>query len=386
MTQVYVGLNHGSKKYREIGPAVWQMIWLALLSMLITFPPSHLFSPLFFEGSAVSSTANTYFNTMMVANFLFPLGTALSAYFIGQGRMRIIFLTTLISHGLNIGLDYVFIFGIKGIFPSLGIFGAALATGISQAIFCIVLFLTFIRKNERISYGTGVFHFNWDLFWPQLRVGLPRAIARMFVLAAWAGCSRIMTMKGGDHLMVLSVGGTLIILFTFFSDGMLQGLITVASNLMGSKEYSKIWKLVRSGFIFLFGLTALLSIPYLIYPEWTLSFLLPKTPSPQTMQVLKKSCMWLWLFFFCNGFNIIGMSLVTASRDVWFYLFSNIFVWLTSFAPVYIVMNILNWSPDKLWLIMALDAFIYGTIFMLRSTKEKWKEIDQEAKADALLN
>ncbi|NGX37369.1 MAG: hypothetical protein K1000chlam2_00523 [Chlamydiae bacterium] len=385
MSQVFVGLDYGSKNYQSIGPTVWQMIWLALFSILITFPPSQFFAPYFFEGSAVSHTANTYFSTMMVANFLFPLGTAISAYFIGQGRTRIIFLTTLLSHGLNVGLDYIFIFGIEGVFPSLGIFGAALATGISQAVFCVVLFMFFIRKKERTSYGTGIFHFNWNLFWPQLRIGLPRAIARMFILTAWVSCSRVMTMKGGDYLMVLSVGGTLILLFTFFNDGMLQGMITIASNLMGAKQYQKIWKLARSALISILVASALLSIPYLVFPEWTLSFLVATPPSPQTLQILKKSCIWLWLFFFCYGFSIIGISLVTASRDVGFYLISNIFVWLTSYVPVYIAMNFLNWTPDKLWLIMALDSLIYGTIFLLRSRKEKWKEIDPAPESEALL-
>lgn len=378
MAQVFVGLHLGSNRKDQIGATIWQMIWLSILSMLVTFPSSQFVAPFFFEGTAIRDCANTYFTTMMAFNFLFPLGTAISAYFIGQGRTGIIFLTTLVAHSLNIGLDYLFIFGVEGLFAPMGIFGAALATGIAQGLFCLVLLLLFLRKKEREVFGTDKYKFDWDNFWGQLRIGLPRAIARIIILTTWVSISRIMTMKGGDHLMVLSIGGSLILLFTFINDGMCQGMITIASNILGSKDYPAMWRLVRSGLTLLVSTTALISIPLLVFPDFTLSFFFSSAPNPATLAILKRACLWIWLFFFCYGFNAIGLSLVTAARDVTFYMFAIIFAWITSYLPAYFGMKIFNWSPDKLWLIMAFDSLIFGTVFLIRASKEKWKEVDQE--------
>ncbi len=372
MSQVFVGLYYGAEKLHKIGPTIWQMIWLCFFSMLITLPASQFVAPFFFGGTSVQAEATTYFNTMMAVNFFFPLGTALTCYFTGQGRVRIIFLTTLISHGFNIGLDYIFIFGIEGYLPSMGVFGAALATGIAQLTFCVILFCAFLRKKERETYGTSNYHFDWGNFWEQLQVGLPRAIARIIILSSWAAISRIMTLKNGDYLLVLSIGGTLMLFFTFINDGMLQGMITIASNLIGSKNYDRIWKLARSGLIFLMFTTGLLAIPYLVFPIETLS-IFAFSPNPESMAILKKSCIWLWVFCFCYGFNAVGLSLVTASRDLTFYLLSIMFVWTTSFLPVYLGMYVFNFTPDKLWLIMAIDSFLYGIIFFVRASKEKWR-------------
>ncbi|MBS0629046.1 MAG: hypothetical protein JSS30_02335 [Verrucomicrobia bacterium] len=384
MAQVFVGLQYGSRQTDQIGASVWQMIWLSFLSMLVTLPSSQFVAPFFFEGTTIRDPANTYFMTMMAMNFLFPLGTAISSYFIGQGRTGVILLTTLIAHSVNIVLDYFFIFGIKGVLAPMGVFGAALATGIAQGVFCLILFILFLRKKEREMFGTNQYKFDWENFWGQLRIGLPRAIARIIILTAWVSTARIMTLKGGDHLMVLSIGGTLILFFTFINDGMLQGMITIASYVLGAKEYSYMWKLVRSGMILLLSTTALLSIPMLAVPELTLSFFFPTPPSPETMIVLKKSCLWIWFFFFCYGFNAVGLSLVTAARDVTFYMFTILFVWLTSYLPAYLAMNVFNWSPDKLWLIMACDSFIFGAAFLIRATKEKWKEIDKNLELENL--
>jgi len=185
-----------------------------------------------------------------------------------------------------------------------------------------------------------------------------------------------MTLKGGDYLMVLSIGGTLILFFTFINDGMLQGMITIGSNSLGAKDYPAMWKLVRSGMTFLLITSSVLSLPLLLFPEFTLSFFFHSALPPETMLILKRSCIWIWVFFFCYGFNAIGLSLVTAARDVTFYMFAIIFVWVTSYFPAYLAMNVFNWSPDKLWLIMSCDSFIFGAAFLYRASKEKWKEID----------
>lgn len=383
MTQVFIGLYCGSKQYERIGPSVWQMIWLSLFSMLITLPLSQFVAPYFFKDSLIQEYASPYFTTFMIFNFLFPLGTTLSSYFMGKGKTKIIFLTTLASHSLNIGLDYFLIFGIQGIFPPLGVLGAAIASILAQILFCTILLFAFLRKRERETYRTDRYLFDWNNFWGQLRVGLPRAIARIIILTSWVCISRLMTFKGGDYLLVLSVGGSLILLFTFINDGMQQGLVTVFSHLMGSKDYTKIWKSVRSGFILLVLTTGILAIPYLFFPNLTLSFLCSNAVSPESYAILKKSCIWLWAFFFCYGFNALGVSLVTASRDIAFYTFSIMFVWFTSYFPVYFSMNLFGASPDKLWLLMALDSFAFGLLFLHRASKEKWKERKGDYEAQA---
>jgi len=374
MGQVFVGLYYGSKRFEKIGPAIWQIIWMCLFSMLLTLPLSQFVAPYFFGGTTVQEHATLYFSTIMFVNFLFPLGTAISVFFIGQGRMHIVFATTLISHGINIGLDYLFIFGFPGIIPSMGVFGAAVATAISQLIYCAILMGAFLQKKERKRFGTGNYTIHWNQFWNQFRTGVPRAIGRLIVLTAWVSISRLMTLKGGEYLMVLSIGSTLILLFTFINDGMHQGMITIASNIMGKRDFAKLWRLVRSGLSLLAVTTALLSIPYVIFPDLTLSFFFSDPLGPETLRILRRACIWLWVFFFCYGFNIIGLSLIIAARDMSFYLLSIPFVWLTSFVPVYFAMNKWNWSPDTIWFIMALDSLIFGIAFILRSSKEKWKE------------
>lgn len=372
VVQVFVGLFHGAKKLDQIGPYVWQMIWFSVLSMAFTLPLSGIIAPFFFNGTAIKELSTTYFATLMAANFLFPLGAALSSFFIGRGKTRIILYSTLSAYALNVLLDYLLIFGIPGLLKPLGIFGAALANIISQSSLCILLFIFFLRREERERFGTHKWRINWPAFWEQIRFGMPRAIARILLLAAWVCTARIMTLKGGDYLMVLSVGGSLILLFTFINDGICQGMITVASHAIGSGKTEAVWQMVRSALLILLMMGSIMAIPYLFFPKWTLTAFFPNSLSPESFAILKRSCYWLWIFFCTYGFNAIGFSLVTASRDMFFYVIAMCFVWLTTYIPAHLAFNVWNWPADTLWLIMAMDSLIFGVVFLLRSRQERW--------------
>ena len=371
MAQVFVGLYMGANQRHEIGRTIWQMIWFSLISMVITIPLGMMAGSFYFSGTPVAESGSLYFSVMNYGNFLFPLATALSSYYIGRGKVRIIFICTFFSNMLNIGLDYVMIFGIPGILPSMGIYGAALATVFSQTTFCIILLAFFLRKKERDNFGTGNFAFKWKPFWKLTRLGLIRAVARIMILADWVAITHIMSLKGEDYLLVLSVGSTLILLFTFINDGMCQGMITMASNLMGAGKWKYLRKMVISSVLFLVGATLLLSIPYFISPEYVIALFNKGPLTPQKMAMLKSACIGLWLYFLGYGFNAIGLSLITAARDIKFYLVAVSFVWLTSFTPIYVGMNFFNWPAETLWYVMAFDSFAIGVILFLR-TKKKW--------------
>ena len=77
----------------------------------------------------------------------------------------------------NIILDPLFIFGI-GIFPKMGIAGAALATIISQALAFVLILFYLYRKNHIISPKIKDFKFIGELLWKLVKIGLGRYTTR----------------------------------------------------------------------------------------------------------------------------------------------------------------------------------------------------------------
>lgn len=157
--QIFVGQYNGAGKLDNIGSVIWQMIWFSLLSMLVVGPLSLPICELFFQNTAIKNEVIPCFRFLIIVNFLFPLGVALSTFYFGQGRTKEVFLASLASNIVHIVLDFTFIFGIKGFFSPLGARGAVFAYGIAQFFFCALLFWGFLRPEHRRLYGTAQFSF-----------------------------------------------------------------------------------------------------------------------------------------------------------------------------------------------------------------------------------
>jgi MATE family multidrug resistance protein len=156
IAEVYVGKYNGANEGDKIGPLVWQMIWFSLITAIV-FIPVGLFCGKLFLPEEYYHHGLLYFKTIMIFGPLFPLVAALSSFFIGQGKVKIITLSTLVVNIINIIFAYVFIFGIEGVIPAMGTFGAALALGFSILLQAIFLFAVFINKKYRILNNTGCF-------------------------------------------------------------------------------------------------------------------------------------------------------------------------------------------------------------------------------------
>ncbi|GAJ18571.1 unnamed protein product [marine sediment metagenome] len=118
-------------------------------------------------------------------------------------------------------LDPILIFG-WGPFPSMGISGACLATGIGMLSQIFVLFVLFLKKDNRKSFGTGNFALHWETFWKMIRIGSPEALATTLEFGAWATFYSLLSGLGAVHILVVSVGQSMLMAFFFFGIGLEQ--------------------------------------------------------------------------------------------------------------------------------------------------------------------
>ncbi|MGH2612417.1 MAG: MATE family efflux transporter, partial [Rhabdochlamydiaceae bacterium] len=351
IAQVFVGQQKGQGASFEVGTYVWQMVWFSFFSLAITLPVGLLMAPLYFAGTSVQDSGMMYFEGMMYANFLFPLGAALSSFFIGLGKTRFIVCAVLISQGVHLLLDFLLIFGIHGLLPPLGVQGAIIATIFSQVLFCFILLSVFLRRSNREEYGTGSYRLKWDLLYQSLKIGLPSALGKLSVLCAWAATAKIMVAKGEAYLSVLTIGSSFALFFLFINEGIGKAITTIASYLIGAKKWDSLsWKLTQSTLKFLGILSLILFGPFILFPKTTLLFFFPSLPLGEQLQLLILSLGWIWIYAFTNGISFIGVGLLTATQQTFFYMVICNLSWITYFIIFYGT-NHFHWPADRLWLV-----------------------------------
>ena len=175
-TSVFISQYYAKKKYASVTISLWQGIFLAILSSLVLAgltPLGKAIINAFGHDAPVRALELKYFAILNIFGGLAVINNALASFFSGRGKTKIPMWAAVVGNIVNIGLDYVMIFGKLG-FPAMGIEGAAWATIIGSAsitlIFCTLIFAGKVRKAFKVSRLAGFYK---PVFSRLLRFGLP---------------------------------------------------------------------------------------------------------------------------------------------------------------------------------------------------------------------
>ncbi len=370
INQVFIGRSLGNGKIQNIGPYTWQMIWGSLLTFFLIFPAA-IAGKLYFANTEVKSLGETYFSIMMLGNFLFPLGAALAAFQLGLGKTKVLSLVALVSNLLNVILDYYLINGVTGIFNPLGVKGAAIATLISQAVYCLILFFLFVNNPLKKEYRTKDFYFRPSLFKECSRIGIASSLSRLMSLFFWTLSMNIIVSKGGDYITLISFGSTIWILTSTINEAITKSLTTFFSYFLGQSNWKYVWKSLRSGVLLLVFAFCLLALPFLVYKQYLIEMVVgTNIIDSSTIGFLRLACCWLWITFLLEGIMFSLVNLIIAMKETTYLLKATTVInFSTLYLFVYLIFKFGDLSPDKVWTLVWLSFLIGIPTHLIKITK-----------------
>ena len=175
-TSVFISQFYAKKKYASVTVSLWQGVLLALISSLLLAaltPIGYAIINAFGHEAQVRVLELKYFGLLNLFGGVAVINNALAGFFSGRGYTKVPMWTAIVGNIINIGLDYIMIFGKLG-FPEMGIAGATWGTIISQgimlAIFGTLIFSSRNRKEYKIGKLVG---FCKPVFSRLVRFGLP---------------------------------------------------------------------------------------------------------------------------------------------------------------------------------------------------------------------
>ncbi|PWU05402.1 MAG: hypothetical protein C5B43_03345 [Verrucomicrobia bacterium] len=379
IAEVFVGQHNGAGRLAKIGEPVWQMIWFAVMSIGIFWPAGLFLGDLFLTKEA-TSIGIPYYKILMLFGPAVPLIGALSAFHVGRGKTLIVTIIAASGNSLNLLLAYLFVFGLDGFIPSMGVAGAAIATGISQVSQVIVLFILFLRPKHRETYGTNNFHFNKKVFFSCLKIGGPNAVAFAIGIASWAFFSDLIASTGIAYMTALTICQNYLFLFFFIVEGMSKAVTTISSNLIGAKNTDLIPKLMNSALCLHCIIVAILAIPLIFFSDFCMNGYFNDNLSIENIdglrEMVKNSLFWAWIIHILNGICWIYMGQLTAAGDTKFTMYTNmISSWLFLVFPAYFFISIMGYSPTWSWKIVAFYDLMISALMYMRYRSEKWRKV-----------
>jgi MATE family multidrug resistance protein len=205
----FIGQYEGAGQHHRVGPVVWQGIYFSCIAaalMLLFLPLAPQMFAWFGHGERVQALELRCYRILCMGTLPLLLDTALSCFFSGRGKTKIVMIINLLGTLVNVALDYVLIFGKFG-FPRMGIEGAALATVIAFSSITVMYVGTMIYtegSSGRHCLWSGR-RFDRELFGRLLRFGLPTGFQQFLDIACWTVFIQLVGRLGTNELSATSL-------------------------------------------------------------------------------------------------------------------------------------------------------------------------------------
>ena len=151
-TAALVAQYYGAKDKLNCVHSAWSAIYLSwffsFVIICVNIPLGRWFILNSGHDSALLDLELKFFYSLQPSSCFACMSSAIYGFFSGSGRTKIISKVNTTMCLVNILVDYVFIYGIKGIIPSMGIVGAGLATSLCSGIGCLWAWCEFLTEDQ----------------------------------------------------------------------------------------------------------------------------------------------------------------------------------------------------------------------------------------------
>jgi MATE family multidrug resistance protein len=372
MTEVFVGRFHGEGAFDKVGKPVWIMAFFALISWPFTCLFAKLLSSLLFAPASHEALFLSAWIAFVSPGML--LSITFMGFFIAIGKTRTVTLCTLFANIGNALLAPLCIFGTPYT-PSLGIEGAALATGIAQLMQALFLMAIFLGKDIQAVYTTKFQGLSKKLFFEMCRIGLPTSLGRIVECASHSLYFQIMTLAGKEALTCATITQSFFILILFCIDGIGKSSMAIMSNLVGAKCFEFIPRVLRSC-ISLHGLIFILVVVFSLFGiDFFLPFMLNSDEAillsnSDFLLSLRLASFGLSLFYLFDGIAWILAGFLLSVNESKFIFYAGVVTSIATYLlPLYFLVTQYNAGGATGWAIIAMNSLCLLVMFALKSRK-----------------
>lgn len=245
-TQARVGMNLGKGDFnlanKIFSTSIVSLIFIGILFSGVIYIFIDKIIYVLGANDATAEFVREYLKAIVPFGMFFMLTYQLEVLVKVDGAPHISAFSVFIAAISNIVLDYLLIVEFH-----MGIFGAALATGIAQAISSFSFILYFSRKTGRLRF---VKNFDFSILKSTLPLGIGDAISEIAIgFTVFLFNRNLFEVYGENAVIAYTVISYVSVFATVTMTGVAQGLAPIFSFDYGKRDYKKIRKFVERGVV-----------------------------------------------------------------------------------------------------------------------------------------
>lgn len=294
--------------------------------------------------------AGTYLTTILCFAPFFLVNNILLAFVRNDNGPRLSMTAMLISSFSNVALDYIFMFPM-----SMGMFGAAFATGLSPIISLCILSRHFIKKKNRFRMVKC--RISARRIFDILFLGVSAFIGEMssaIVLITFN--LAILKIEGNIGVAAYGIVANISLIAIAVFTGVAQGIQPLASEGYGSGNKKMIKQVLRYAvFTVILLASAIYTIIY--FGSGHIVAIFNSEGSEVLARLATEGIQIYFIGFFFAGINIIAAALFSATADAITAFLISILRSCVLIVPMVIIMSTLL-KMEGVWLSFVLTEFI----------------------------
>ena len=378
----FVAQYTGAGRPERVGPAIWQGVYLALLSGLLALGLAAVSTPLFEligHDPTVRQAETVYFRVLCYGIGVHVLSTTASCFFSGRGKTWILLAVNVAVTTLNVVLDYGLIFGRWGL-PEWGIRGAAWATNFAGLFSALLFFILILRPSHRREFATLR---GWkpeaDLFRRLLRFGGPSGLTFMLDILAFSLFILIAGRLGTVELAASNLAFNINTLAFMPLIGCGIAVTTMVGQRLGRNQPEKAEYCTWSGFHLSLFYTISMALAYILLPQL---FLLPFSAHAQGADFTAAYAIAVILLrivaIYCV-FDALYMTFTATLKgagDTRFIMWVSVPLgWALMVVPCFVGQVYFNAGIYALWGFLCFYVVTMALVFYFRFRQGKWKSM-----------
>ncbi len=371
-----VARRTGEKDAKRANETAVQVIFLGvfisvLISVIGILYPKEILQLMGGEPDLIAEGYG-YTRVLLGGNITVMLLFLINAIFRGAGNASIAMWTLILSNGLNIILDPIFIFGL-GPIPAYGVEGAAIATTIGRGTAVVSQLLVLFFGAGKIKIAVKDLVIKVSVMINLIKVSLGGIGQFLIGTSSWVFLMRIMSEFGSEVLAGYTIAIRVMMFTLMPAWGMSNAAATLVGQNLGANQPDRAEKSVWITSRYCAYFMGLVSVVYLFFAPTFLSWFSENT------EVVKNGALCLQIIaagYIAYAYGMVVVQSFNGSGDTKTPTYINfICFWLFQLPFAYIMAITLDYGPVGVFSAITLAEILIAVIGIWLFKKGKWKTV-----------
>jgi MATE family multidrug resistance protein len=319
-----------------------------------------------------------YFNILIYGAIIGLIRTALTSYFSGIGKTKIVMFSMITTMLVNVFMNYILIFGKFGI-PAMGIRGAAIGTLTGGFVGILILFAAYFGKKNRLEFHVmKSFRYYGQIMKKLLKFGYPPGLEFMLNLFAFNLMILIF------HSMGNATATATTIMFNWDNVsyiplvGIEIAVTSLVGRYMGARKVDVADKVARSAFITGAMYSAVILILFVFFPDQLVQVFKPINASATFDQAAPLAVFMLRvaaLYVLIEAAIATFVGVLRGAGDTRWSMIASVILHYIMVGSLYLVIKVIGMDARYGWLVVVFIFMMFSVVFYLRYRGGKWKKI-----------